>query len=83
MIQLLSPLFQGALWGFGSIFLAGTAAVFRSAMYPASHVPKGRMTGGPGGKVEQAGGGDAIAPVGWWRKFVKSWAGAFETAAVA
>lgn len=52
-------------------------------MYPASHIPKGRITGGPGGKVEQAGGGDAIAPVGWWRNFVKSWAGAFETAAVA
>lgn len=56
----------------------------RGALYPASHVRKGRLTGGPGGSIKSAGGGSAVGSTeegGWWRRFVGSWAGGFETAA--
>ncbi|KAK1924761.1 hypothetical protein DB88DRAFT_486686 [Papiliotrema laurentii] len=80
--QVLSPLIQGALWGWGTVLLASTSYALRSALYPPSHVPQGRMTGGPGGKISEAGGGEAVGATGWWRNFVKSWGGAVETAAV-
>lgn len=82
-IQLISPLFQGMFWGVAGVVLATTAASLRSALYPPSHVPRGRITGGPGGKLEgpgQAGGGEAVGGP-WWRKFVGSLAGGLETAA--
>ncbi|GFZ46242.1 hypothetical protein JCM24511_04489 [Saitozyma sp. JCM 24511] len=81
--QVISPLVQGALWGWGTLLLVSTAASLRSALYPPSHIPQGRVTGGPGGKVKEAGGGSAVgAATGWWRSFVKSWTGAVETAAI-
>jgi hypothetical protein len=73
---------QGALWGWGTLLLAGTGATIRQFLYPARHVPKGRITGGPGGKISEAGAGSAVGGGGWWRKFVGSWAGAVETATV-
>ncbi|RSH91240.1 hypothetical protein EHS25_009539 [Saitozyma podzolica] len=81
--QVISPLVQGALWGWGTLLLVSTAASLRSALYPPSHIPQGRVTGGPGGKVKEAGGGSAVGTAtGWWRSFVKSWTGAVETAAI-
>lgn len=80
--QLISPLFQGMFWGVAGVLLSTTAASLRTALYPPSHTPRGRITGGPGGKLEgagEAGGGEAVGGP-WWRKFVGSWAGAVETA---
>ena len=52
----------------------------RSALYPPTHVSRGRIVGGAGGSTEQAGGGSAVGGLGWWRNWVKSWGGAIETA---
>ncbi|WVR05084.1 hypothetical protein IAU60_002096 [Kwoniella sp. DSM 27419] len=78
--QVISPLIQGALWGWATVFLASTGAVLRASLYPASHVNKGRITGGPGGSVKAAGGGSAVGETGWWRNWVGSWFGGVETA---
>ena len=72
---------SGAMWGWGSLFIASTAAGMRKNLYPATHVSKGRVTGGPGGSIEKAGGGSAVGG-GWWKKFVGSWTGAVQTATV-
>ncbi|WVQ78190.1 hypothetical protein IAT38_000273 [Cryptococcus sp. DSM 104549] len=80
--QLFSPLVQGALWGWATVFLSATGVALRASMYPARHTPKGRIAGGPGGTTSQAGGGDAVGGTGWWRNWVKSWLGGVETAAV-
>lgn len=79
--QLFWPMISGALWGWGSLFLASTSSALRGALYPPSHARKGRITGGPGGKISQAGGGEAVGG-SWWNKFVKSWGGAVQTASV-
>ena len=62
------------------MFLGVTSMALRAALYPASHVPRGRIVGGPGGGIDQAGGGSAVGGTGWWRSWVKSWGGAVETA---
>lgn len=81
--QLLSPLAQGVFWGFAGLFLGTASAFLRANLYSTSHVPKGRLTGGSGGSTSIAGGGSAVGDSeGWWRKFVKSWAGSVETAAL-
>ncbi|WWD15809.1 hypothetical protein CI109_100233 [Kwoniella shandongensis] len=80
--QVMSPLFQGALWGWATLFLSVSGTVLRSSLYPASHINKGRIAGGPGGGISQAGGGDAVGGTGWWRSWVGSWFGAVETATV-
>ena len=89
--QFFSPLIQGALWGWGTLLLVSTSAAIRSALYPASHVPRGRMTGGPGGSIRESRGlmgslGDeaetGAGGDGWWRRFVKSWMGGVEAATV-
>ncbi|KAK4687722.1 hypothetical protein P7C73_g2388, partial [Tremellales sp. Uapishka_1] len=79
--QILSPLAQGIFWGFGSLALGASSVYLRSALYPASHTPRGRLVGGPGSSTEAAGGGSAVGGTGWWRSWVKSWGGALETAA--
>ncbi|ORY32225.1 hypothetical protein BCR39DRAFT_41625 [Naematelia encephala] len=78
--QVLSPLVQGALWGWAALFLGATAAGLRGALYPATHVPRGRIVGGSGGSIEKAGGGEAVGGDGWWRKWVGSLAGGIQTA---
>jgi len=80
--QLFSPLVQGALWGWGTLFLTATGVAMRASLYPPSHVSKGRILGGPGGSIEAAGGGSAVGGTEWWRKWVQSWGGAVETAVV-
>lgn len=81
--QLLSPLVQGALWGWGTLFLASSGAILRGSLYPASHVRKGRIAGGAGGRTAEAGGGSAVGDAsGWWKSWVGSWFGGLETATV-
>ncbi|KAK8869916.1 hypothetical protein IAR55_000484 [Kwoniella newhampshirensis] len=80
--QLISPLVQGALWGWATLFLSVSGTVLRSTLYPASHINKGRIAGGPGGGTSTAGGGDAVGQTGWWKNWVGSWFGAVETATV-
>lgn len=80
--QLFSPLVQGALWGLLTIAMGTLSTGLHGALYPASHVAKGRVTGGPRGKV---GGGEVVggsAKTGYWRGFVRSIFGGLETAAV-
>ena len=88
-LQLFSPLIQGALWGWGTLFLAATGTAIRASLYPASHVARNRPSVDPvgtglmgdisDGKSKSGGdGGEA----GGWRKFVKSWTGGVETATV-
>lgn len=79
--QFLSPLIQGALWGWAGLLLASTATGLRSSLYPVSPVSKGRITGGAGGGTDVAGGGEAVGGA-WWSKWVKSWAGGIESATV-
>ena len=79
--QLFSPLVQGALWGWAGLFLSATAAGLRATLYPPTHISRGRVTGGPGGSLDEAGGGSAVGGP-WWRKFVNSWVGGVETATV-
>ncbi|WWD01529.1 hypothetical protein V866_008474 [Kwoniella sp. B9012] len=80
--QVVSPLIQGALWGWATIFLASTGAVLRANLYPESHVRRGRISGGPGGKVDQSGGGNAVGGVGWWKNWVGSLFGGVQSATV-
>ncbi|WWC61222.1 uncharacterized protein I303_103802 [Kwoniella dejecticola CBS 10117] len=80
--QVVSPLVQGALWGWATIFLATTGAVLRANLYPPTHVNRGRISGGPGGKVDQAGGGKAVGASGWWKNWVGSLFGGVQTATV-
>ena len=80
-MQFFSPLVQGALWGWAGIAWSASSLYLRSALYPASHMGKGRIGGGPGGTVSQAGGGEAVGePEGWWRSWIKSWGGGVQTA---
>ncbi|WWC85375.1 uncharacterized protein L201_000238 [Kwoniella dendrophila CBS 6074] len=80
--QVLSPLLQGAFWGWATIFLASTGAAMRANLYPTSHVNKGRISGGPGGKINQSGGGKAVGESGWWKNWVNSLFGGVQTATV-
>ncbi|WRT67013.1 uncharacterized protein IL334_003979 [Kwoniella shivajii] len=80
--QIVSPLVQGALWGWATIFLASTGAVLRANLYPESHIRRGRITGGPGGGINQAGGGKAVGQSGWWKNWVGSLFGGVQTATV-
>jgi hypothetical protein len=76
--QLLSPMVQGALWGWAGLALSASSMYLRSALYPESHIGKGRIVGGSGAS---SGGGGAVGQSGgWWGKWVKSWAGGFEAA---
>ncbi|EIW69556.1 hypothetical protein TREMEDRAFT_30372 [Tremella mesenterica DSM 1558] len=81
--QLISPLIQGALWGWAGIFLSASSMYLRSSLFPASHLRSrdtGRVVGGGGGGVAQAGGGEVVGSgQGWWRRWVKSFAGGLET----
>lgn len=79
--QLFAPLVQGALWGWATVLLSATGVALRASLYPARHSPRGRIAGGPGGSTNAAGGGEAVGGE-WWRKWVKSWFGGLETAAV-
>ncbi|KAL7422204.1 hypothetical protein Q5752_002850 [Cryptotrichosporon argae] len=76
--QIFSPLLQGMFWGVAGIALSTTSAVLRASLFP--HPSHRHVAGGPGGSVQQAGDSEAIGG-SWWRGFVKSWAGAAETAA--
>lgn len=81
-IQLFSPLAQGVMWGLLTIAMSTFSGGLHKALYPASYVPRGRVTGGPGGKT---GGGEIVGSSqkgGYWRGFVRSIFGGFETAAV-
>jgi hypothetical protein len=72
---------QGALWGWAGLALSASSMYLRSALYPESHIGRGRIVGGSGGSTRQAGGGDAVGESGgWWRSWVKSWAGGLEAA---
>lgn len=77
-MQLLSPMVQGALWGWAGLALSASSMYLRSALYPASHVGKGRIVGGSG--ASSGGGGAVGSNEGWWGKWVKSWAGGLEAA---
>ena len=77
-MQLLSPMVQGALWGWAGLALSASSMYLRSALYPESHIGKGRIVGGSGAS---SGGGGAVGQSGgWWGKWVKSWAGGLEAA---
>ncbi|WVQ98630.1 hypothetical protein IAU59_005760 [Kwoniella sp. CBS 9459] len=80
--QILSPLLQGMIWGWATVFLASTGAVLRSSLYPASHTPRGRIAGGGGPGSKPDAGGNVVGQGGWWTKWVGSWFGAVETATV-
>jgi len=72
---------QGALWGWAGLALSASSMYLRSALYPESHIGKGRIVGGSGGSTRASGGGSAVGQSdGWWGKWVKSWAGGFEAA---
>ncbi|ORX39766.1 hypothetical protein BD324DRAFT_233199 [Kockovaella imperatae] len=86
--QLFSPLIQGALWGWGTLFLAATATSIRAALYPASHILQNRVTlqsdpqaSGLMGDL-RSGAGRKGEESGWWRRWVSSWGGGVETATV-
>lgn len=80
--QLVSPLIQGFFWGVLTVSISAFSQAGRTALYPASHKSKGRITGGEGSGLSQAGGGEAVGETqedGWWRKWVKSWSGGLES----
>ncbi|OCF39459.1 hypothetical protein I317_06732 [Kwoniella heveanensis CBS 569] len=80
--QIVSPLLQGMIWGWATLFLASTGAVLRSSLYPASHIPKGRIAGGGGAGSKPDAGGKVVGEGGWWKNWVGSWFGGVETATV-
>ncbi|WWC69570.1 uncharacterized protein I206_103513 [Kwoniella pini CBS 10737] len=80
--QVISPLVQGALWGWATIFLATTGTILRANLYPPNHVNRGRITGGPISKVDQARGGSIVGQSGWWKNWVGSFFGGVQTATV-
>ncbi|KAJ9108132.1 hypothetical protein QFC19_002599 [Naganishia cerealis] len=80
--QLVSPLVQGFFWGVLTVTISTFSQVGRTALYPASHKSQGRISGGEGGELRKAGAGEAVGQTeeeGWWRKWVKSWAGGLES----
>ncbi|GHJ84269.1 hypothetical protein NliqN6_0671 [Naganishia liquefaciens] len=80
--QLVSPLIQGFFWGVLTVSISAFSQAGRTALYPASHKSKGRITGGEGSGLSQAGAGEAVGETqeeGWWRKWVKSWSGGLES----
>lgn len=69
-------------WGVAMPSLSAASLFFRQTLYPAGHVGKGRIVGGSGGSISEAGGASAVGDSdGYWRKWVRSWGGAIETAA--
>ncbi|KAI5453984.1 hypothetical protein NCC49_004977 [Naganishia albida] len=83
--QLVSPLVQGFFWGVLTVSISTFSQVGRTALYPASHKSKGRLTGGEGSGLNAAGSGEAVGQTqedGWWRKWTKSWAGGLQSLVV-
>jgi hypothetical protein len=77
--QVISPLFQGFMWGSLAIALSATSSVARATLYPPGHENKGRIVGGSGGTK---GNGEVVGNPkkgGWWRNWVKSLGGGLET----
>lgn len=72
------------MWGFLGLIFSSMSSSARSTLYSSSHQShsKGRAVGGSGGSAK-AGGGEVVGESGegsWWRKWVRSVGGAFETA---
>ncbi|KAJ9121161.1 hypothetical protein QFC24_004835 [Naganishia onofrii] len=80
--QLVSPLVQGFFWGVLTVAMSTFSQAGRTAIYPSSHKSQGRISGGEGSELRKAGAGEAVGQTqedGWWRKWVKSWAGGLES----